>query len=240
MSRDATPALVKSMAAAIINGGSTIKPSSSGTDMARRLLTDPKMNTVWTTLQRTPAKPWASEKWHQMKMLDEGASLQEMAAAVFFYSAMKAFGGLRLPPPPIWRRKEIEKMGAPWLSAAQLCWATMHRPPAESNVELAMALAQVGEYFEWKASVEREGSPIVIGRSSKDRGNDEVRVQVRIFASETHELFGLYLSKTLSTVATIALQTTITDKSVKNWCADLAKGGPIRRYSRWGANKTPF
>jgi hypothetical protein len=131
-------------------------------------------------------------------------------------------------------------MGAPWLSAAQLCWATMHAPRAESNVEFAIALAQVGEYFEWKASVEREGSPIVIGRSSKDRGNDEVRVQVRIFASETHELFGLYLSKTLSTVATIALQTTITDKSVKNWCADLAKGGPIRRYSRWGANKTPF
>jgi hypothetical protein len=32
MSRDATPALVKSMAAAIINGGSTVKPTSRGTE----------------------------------------------------------------------------------------------------------------------------------------------------------------------------------------------------------------
>jgi hypothetical protein len=225
MSSNATPTLVKSMAAAIINGGSTIKPSRCGTDMARRLLTDPKMNNVWKTLQRTPAKLWASEKWRQMKMLDEGASLQEMAAAVFFYSAMKAFGGLLLPPPPIWTRKEIEEFGEPWLSAAQLCWKTMHTPAAESNVGLAIALAEVGEYFERRSSVPPEGSPHVIGRSSKDRGNDEVRVQVRTFASETHKLFGRYLSGTVAKVATIALQTTITEKSTKNWCADLANGG---------------
>jgi hypothetical protein len=158
-----------------------------------------------------------------MKMLDEGASLQEMAAAVFFYSAMKAFGGLHLPPVPIWTRKQIEEIGAPWLAAAQLCWKTMHTPFVKSNVELAIALADVGEYFEWMASGPPEGSPSVIGRSSKDRGDDEVRVQVRTFASETHGLFGRYLCGTVATVATIALQTPITEKSTKNWCADLSR-----------------
>jgi hypothetical protein len=130
---DATPPVIKAMAA-------TFTPhamSSRGADMARRLLTDPKMQNVWRTLQRTPVKPYAMVEWQRLvdwpvtiaassvlrspnrqKMLDAGASPQDKGCAGFFY--MLSFGGLNLQP-PMWTRSELEERAAPLRSAAQMC-----------------------------------------------------------------------------------------------------------------------
>jgi hypothetical protein len=134
---DTTPSVVKAMAA-------TISPhamSSCGADIAGRLLTDPKMQNVWRTLQRTPAKPYALVEWQRLversgnlkwsyrpycfrqrlrrtKMLDASASPQDKACAGFFYMAMLAFGGMNLHP-PMWTRSELEESAAPLRSAAQ-------------------------------------------------------------------------------------------------------------------------
>jgi hypothetical protein len=230
---DATPALVKAIAAEMNKAISLAHPTPRGTDMARRLLTDPKMRNVWTTLRRIPAKPWASAEWRkiceiyqrfQSKLSDEGASLQDKACAVFFFYALISFGGMRIPPPRVLTRKLIDERREQWLAAAQMCWDSMH-VIGEDGIDagLPMALALVGEHFEQQSRIVMARVPYSIERSSKDRGDDEVRVQVRFLAVTAHRLFGQYLCGTIATVATVALQTVITEKSTKNWCAALRR-----------------
>jgi hypothetical protein len=91
------------------------------------------------------------------------------------------------------------------------------------NVELVTALTLVGKEFEriTQESESLKRSKVIIERSSKDRGDDKARVSVRVLATETHKLFGKYLCGTLAKVATVALQTDVTEKSVRNWCADI-------------------
>jgi hypothetical protein len=130
--RDTTPPVVKAMAASM--GPHAM--SSCGADMARRLLTDRKMQNVWSTLQRIPAKPYASTRWERLvkwpiksgdwqhsvraKMVDADPSPQDKACAGFFYLAMLAFGGMNLHP-PMWTRSELEESAAALRSAAQMC-----------------------------------------------------------------------------------------------------------------------
>jgi hypothetical protein len=213
--------------------------------MVRRLLTDAKMQNVWPVLQRTSAQPYALVEWQRLrrtKTLDANARTQDKACAVFFYCAMLAFGGMSLHP-PMWTRKELDESASRWRSAAQMCrdekrrlfeWWQVEaaevevfpedaKPAAELDVDLAMALAIVDEHFERRA--QQYESPVwsacIIDRSSKNRGDDRARVGVRVLGAETHKLFGQYLYGTLATVATAALQTAITEKSVKNWCGGL-------------------
>jgi hypothetical protein len=238
---DTTPPAVKALAATFGPHGM----SSCGADMVRRLLTDPKMRNVWLTLKRTPAKPYALADWERVRMrtLDANSSAQDKACALFFFYAILAFGGLNIRP-PVFTRKQLDVAAARWRSAAQACCAAKKEvynwwhieaktaefleelalPPDELDVELVTALAIVSEHFERTANIcdsPAWGPAVVIERSSKDRGSDEVRAQVRVLAAQTHKLFGRYLHGTLATVTTVALQTVITEKSVKNWCVGL-------------------
>jgi hypothetical protein len=88
--------------------------------------------------------------------------------------------------------------------------------------KLAEALTAVGAYFEEQGRLRRqEDSPYIMKRSSKNRGNDEVRAKTRALATATHRIFGSFLYHTVATVM-VALQVNgITEKDMRNWCADL-------------------
>jgi hypothetical protein len=198
------------------------------TGIAERLTSHRKMMGVWRTLQRTPARPEASSEWgaiykhFRAEMPDDiGGSLQDKACAVFYFHALVNFSGLR--PGVVMTRSQFNRGREVWFELAEICRSEADTVAVD---DLAAALTRVGHHFEQLGQMlimPASGAPYVIERSSRDRGDDEARVQLRWLAIITHKLFGQYLYGTLATVATVALQSTVTEKSARNWCATLQK-----------------
>jgi hypothetical protein len=126
---------------------------------------------------------------------------------------------------------------------AQFCLDEKHTLHAElgssEESEITMALTVVALHFETQAKWHDWSAhfPHVIDRSSKERGDDEVRVMVRVLAAATHGLFGQFLYETLATVATVAtvaLERSVTGKQVEKWCAGLRQQ-PMNRYLARGS-----
>jgi hypothetical protein len=99
--------------------------------------------------------------------------------------------------------------------------------------ELAKAAAIIAVGFEKIARRLREqgrivdlgqnDTPYIVGkRGSGRRGDNMNRGRVRAIASMTHKLFGSYLYDVVAKIATVALQSNISERSVRNWCTDLS------------------
>jgi hypothetical protein len=193
---------------------------------AHRLLTDPRMKSVWRTLKRQSVSEDGLAKlqnWQRIESYEIGDaySVMDRACAAFFATAVLELSSTR----NIQTRKEAIKSSAPWRAAADLCWQVMRfEPRAGLDRDFAPALALVGEFFESEATLrdQKEGFYIV-ERSSKLRGEDRVRALARVIAAESHTIFGSFLYGTVATVVSVALKKNVTPKSIENWCKGLSQ-----------------
>jgi hypothetical protein len=194
-------------------------------ELVRRLVTDPTMKNVWQYLRR--AQPVSSEiadidsefilkTWG---VSDMGVSVQEQACALFFWRVVIEM----CVPRTATTGHDIANLVAPLHSATEQCRSGMRGLGLSADGELAKALSLSAEYFDFKARVAGEdvNSPYTLKRRSGKPEDDTVRGRVRALAWTTHALYGLFQYGILASVATVALQTNITRKDVRNWCSDL-------------------
>lgn len=213
---DWVPPSVKSMAMAIATGLPV-----EGT-AAHRLLTDPRMESVWRELKKHEITRDALDSLDRLErmstwdMSDWKVSPQDQAYAAFYARLAIQFAG---PRNVVTRAQASAK---PWHDAARLCWDVMRSARPRVDTELAQALAIVGEYFEEQGQLQ-ERNPYIVERSSGLRGeDDEIRVRTRLIGKATHSIFGSTLYGTVAKVASVAMQTSVSEKNVQNWCSDLA------------------
>ena len=192
-------------------------------ELVRRLVTDPKMKSVWQYLRR--AQPVVSEIagfgaalefWGVSEM---GVSVQEQACALFFYFVVIEM----CAPMAATTRQDIENSVATWRFTAEQCRSAIGCLSSSANRELVKALSLSAKYFEAKAQdAEKDAkSPYTLKRRSGKPEDNTVRGQVRALALVSRGLYGSFQYGILASVATVALQTNVTEKSVRNWCSDL-------------------
>jgi hypothetical protein len=208
------PASVKTLA---------VRVSGFDDELVRRLVTDPKMKNVWQYLRR--AQPMDSETADSktiqefLRVSETPISLQEQTCAVFFLYVINEL----CAPRAATIRWEIENLVAPWRSAAVQCRSAIGCLGSSANPELVKALSLTAEYFESEASFAgvNANSPYTLKRSSGKPDDDSVRGRVRALAERTYPLYGTFQYSVLASVATVALQTTVIPRNVRNWCSDL-------------------
>ena len=218
---DCVPESVKCMAAAI----------EIGKDIGLLLMTDKRMDSVWRELQkqakangveiamRALNSRYRMQKWGVSEL---GISLPDRACAAFYSWVVIELG----VPKESATRQGIAAMAKPWHSAAERCRMAIHSPGRPGlEPELARALEMSSQYLEEYSqfiieSAGRDG-PYILKRSSGQRNDNSTRGKVRALAMGTKAMFGSYLYRTVSTVASVALQTDVDWESVRNWCQDL-------------------
>jgi hypothetical protein len=213
-------------------GASPSKKSgrSGEEELVRRLVTDPKMKSVWEYLLRRaqPVCPeivdeetsWTLETWG---VCDLGVSVQERACALFFWFVIMEVCASRMPA----TRQDIENFVAPWRSAAEQCRLAIgyHRRGADDEVEKALTIS--AEYFAARVRfAEQDKNVYMLKRRSGKLEDDIARGVVRALAWDTYALYGSFQYGVLASVTTVALQTNVTYKSVRNWCSDLRVAAP--------------
>jgi hypothetical protein len=211
---DWVPSSVKSMAMAV-------HISYEGT-VAHRLLTDPRMKSVWRELKKQEitrdalASLEPRERMSTWDITDRKLSPQDQACAAFYARVAIEFCSPRI----VRTREQAKKSAKPWHDAARLCWHIMRyefRPRIDA--EFAQALAIVGEYLEKEGQMrEQKNSPYIVERSSRLRRDDNIRVGTRLIGEATRSIFGSVLYGTVAKVASVALRTNISGKNVQNWC----------------------
>jgi hypothetical protein len=214
--------------------------SSFGQEIADRLLTDPKMESVWQTLTVTDVDAAALEKlpenlrldhWVEASLGTRDATDNDAACAAFFASAVIIFTlGNRSV-----KEHDIKREMSRWRDGAALCREALSGPHrARVDPALAAALSMSADYFEgWAGSIERSAasSPYLIGRGARKKGvlrrNDNIRGQVCDLARITHKVFGSFLHVPIATAATVVTGQSISPKSVENW----SKAAPSKGIS---------
>lgn len=213
---DWVPRAVKSMAMAI----------QVGVDIARRLLTDPRMQAVWPELKRArviteeipgplpgPAFPPSLqianldslERLKTWDIPDRDVPLQDQACAAFFAFVVIELSNKRI----VLTRAQVEKLAQRYLDAANIC-RSLGEHEAAARVENQVRLS----------------GPNILERSSVQRGDDEIRARVRALATATKRIFGKTLYGTVATVVAVALGIEpVTKKSIINWCKNLSDDG---------------
>jgi hypothetical protein len=207
-----------------------------------RLLTDQRMKNVWPALRRAKvtseaisdvlpglARPpglqvanlESIERLKTWDIPDRDVSLQDQACAALFAFTVIEFDF----PRPIGTQDAADALAAPLFSAAKTCRWIANEAPSPSPKEksaLETAAAYIENWAAWQLKHLLD-NPYVIGKRSS--GDDKIRARVRALATATHRIFGSFLYGTVATVATVALQpeTTLTPRTVRNWCADLAR-----------------
>ena len=96
---------------------------------------------------------------------------------------------------------------------------------AQLDPELTAHLSAASAYFEEDTDFLETSAPLsrayYLGRSSKKRGNDNVRAHARAIAIGARAIFGEFLYGIVATVMSVALQINVSDGNVRDWCADL-------------------
>ncbi len=194
-------------------------------ELVRRLVTDPKMKSVWHYLLHR-AQPVGSEfagfgaALEFWGLSEIGVSVQEQACALFFQNVVIEM----CAPMAATTRQDIENLVAPWRSAAEQCRSAIGCLSSNSaNSELVKALSLSAKHFEARADVAEEdaNSPYTLKRRSGKPEDNTVRGRVRALALISRGLYGSFQYRILASMATVALQTNVTEKSVRNWCSDL-------------------
>jgi hypothetical protein len=151
---------------------------------------------------------------------ETSVSVEEQACVLFFwYVVTEMYIQMATTT-----RQDIENSVAPWRSAAELCRSAIGRLSGSSaNRELVKALSLTADYFESEAIFAGmdANNPYTLKRRSGKPEDNTVRGRVRALAWITHALYGSFQYGVLASVATVALQTNVTPRSVRNWCSDL-------------------
>jgi hypothetical protein len=204
--------------------GRDIRPF--GGEIAQRLLTDPRMRTVWPVLLRAQGTPAALANWQRIdavwQLSGERDSPQDKACGAFFAAALSALG--MGPEIGVETSSERERGSAPYRVASLLCrHHAIHALRAQNDSEFARMLGVIGDYFEeqWRAYALAD-SPRLVER--RKRG-DHIRAAVCMLAAETHKLFGTYLYSTIATTVTVGLNINpaLAGRKVRNWCDGLQR-----------------
>jgi hypothetical protein len=180
-------------------------------ELVRRLVTDPKMKSVWQYLLR--AQP-------VVRVSEMGVSVQEQACAFFFQDVLTEM----CRPTAATTRRDVENSVARWHSAAELCRSGLDFLSSSSdNPKLVEALSLGAKYFEVGAEIAGEdaNSPYTLERRRGEPEDNTVRGRIRALVLITYALYGSPLWGVLARVATVALQKDVTHRSVRNWCSDL-------------------
>ncbi len=220
---DWVPAAVKAIAAVL----------PVGKDISNRLLSDGRMKDIWPALLRIAKEEVGIDgigNWQRLTtwgIFDQGVSRQEQACAALFAYAVVEFSGERV----VGTRSDFDQFAKESLSAAELCRAAIERDGRPRiDPALAAALKVVADYFEEQGQRRlQSGSPYVVERSSRARGEDVKRGRVRALALEMHRLFGSFRYGTTATIAMVALEgSKISARDVENWCSKLTPRGDAR------------
>lgn len=198
-----------------------------GGEIARRLLTDGKMRPVWKSLRRaqvtqgsiTKLKSWQRLSGHGV---ETKFSLKDEACAAFFASAVVKLSFER----PVVRRSEIKERAARMREAADVVRKHMDNDPrlmADLDLMAHFAIVEAILRNDAREIEQRKGAHL-LERSSGKRNDDNLRGRVREFAIEMKKIYGICRYGTLATVATVALQRPISNRTVENWCAGLIVG----------------
>lgn len=203
--------------------------------VTQRLLHDDRMRAVWGRLRARPSHD-VDSKLEELErslmefsgLLNEDVSvpLSDQACAAFFISVAWRIGSPS--PRHVWTRVEAEKQAIRWEAAGALCRSVASEP---MFAEHRAAATQMADFFQknatslrergYPANLDRRVEPYVLGRSSRLRGDDDVRAHTRAIAADARRLFGSWLYGTVATVATVALDKKVSQKSVENWCEGL-------------------
>ncbi len=154
-----------------------------------------------------------------LRVSETPISVQEQTCAVFFLYVVNEL----CAPRAATTRQDIENLVAPWRSAAEQCRSAISRLSSSANRELVKALSITAEYFESEvifAGVDAN-NPYTLKRRSGKPEDNSIRGRVRALALITYPLYGSFQYGVLASVATVALQTKVTPRSVRNWCSDL-------------------
>ena len=197
-------------------------------ELVRRLVTDPKMKSVWRYLLRR-AQPVGSEFADEFKMapgslgrIRDGRLGAGTGVRLFFWNVVIEM----CAPRAATTRQDIENSVAPWRFTAEQCRSAIGCLSSSSaNGKLVKALSLTAEYFEFRVRAAREdaNSPYTLKRRSGTPEDITVRGRVRALALISRGLYGSFQYRILASVATVALQTSVTEKSVRNWCSDYGR-----------------
>lgn len=191
-------------------------------ELVRRLVTDIRMKSIWQYLNRRPVQVIDPESLLFIEFFGVatmGVSSSQQACAAFFYNLVFE---LSIPQVTL-TRTEVSSIIKSWQTAAEQCRLAITDCDLRSG-ELTAALNLVSKFFDGKIhslTVGSANNPYIISRRSNRRDDDTVRGRVRALALLNRNLYGEYLYTILATVATVALETNITIKDVRNWCKDL-------------------
>jgi len=202
-----------------------------GTEIRIRLLTDPRMKSVWRVLQSAGVDKAVFAKIDPQQLLshwginDFHYSANDQACAAFFACILVE---ATIANPPV-TQMAVKKVVQWWREGAKRCRIALQTPGrARVDLGLAKSLTDAEKYFEEMARYIEDhaaSNPNLLKRSSGERGEDAVRAIVRAVARGTLAIFGGYLYGTLATAVTVAmgLNEEINPESVKNWCATLPR-----------------
>ena len=191
-------------------------------ELIRRLVTDIRMKSIWQYLNRRSVQVTDPESLFLIEFFGVatmGVSSSQQACAVFFYNLVFE---LSIPHVTL-THTEVSSIIKSWQTAAEQCRLAIVDRDLRSG-ELAAALNLVSKFFDGEIdslTVRSANNPYIISRRSNRRDDDTVRGRVRALALLNRNLYGEYLYTILATVATVALETNVTIKDVRNWCKDL-------------------
>jgi hypothetical protein len=191
-------------------------------ELIRRLVTDIRMKSIWQYLNRRSVQITDPESLLLIEFFGVatmGVSSSQQACAVFFYNLVFE---LSLRQATL-THTEVSNIIKSWQTAAEQCRLAITDCDLRSG-ELTAALNLVSKFFDGEIDslrVSSANNPYIISRRSNRRDDDTVRGRVRALALLNRNLYGEYLYTILSTVATVALETNVTIKDVRNWCKDL-------------------
>jgi hypothetical protein len=215
-----------------------VLPYYADSDIARRLLTDERMDPVWKSLKRAKVAQDSIDQlddWQRLRAYDIPVSdmlvpIEDEACAAFFAGAVVE---LNLPR-DVLMRSQIKERSERWLAAAGVCREIMDTEPRpKADPQLLRNFAIVESYLKTGAAkMEQRNNAYVLLESSgtKPRGDelqgrprDELRVKVRALALEMHKIYGQFRYGTVAKVTNIALllEPEIKEKDVRNWCDHL-------------------
>jgi hypothetical protein len=214
-----------------------VAPFLPGPTHTQRLLGDNRMNTVWRELRKRAPNDLGSklteDERDDLHSLMESADLLEQdvlgpdkACVAFFMSI--AWIVWNPSERHVGTRAQADEQASQLETAADCCrWVAGEPMFAKHRV----AAAEMATFFQnhavslknqgYLANLDPQIKPYVLNRSSGSRGDDKIRGYTRAIAVIVCRIFGSFSYGTVATVATVALEEDIDQKSVENWCKDL-------------------
>jgi hypothetical protein len=193
-------------------------------EIVDRLLTDPKMETVWREIGQRPVKPLPAHLEPNLRVNhwlghDVEASPKDEAAVAFFACAV-----IKTRLKNKLARKDISAFATRLANAAEVARMVRLNPflhPVDTDVDaLAKTEAILAQLAAEVRRTSPKGHPLILEKRTE---NDTERAIVRSIATTTKAIFGKHLYGTVATAVSVGLNLNprITQADVRDWCEGL-------------------